>query len=418
MKRLFYYICSFLIISLIFSCGTIPSETENSGNGSINILVWVNKLENEDIKTRETTWDKLVTCISAPDMADMLDTFDMVTDQSFYSFTINDVPAGDDRLVEAWTINSDDEDEVIHGVDSQTVSVEPDEVSQVVLELHPIKGSIYIVLTEIPTVIDSVVFAFVTNDITWEEKSKRASKLDMNLDKIPFDTTGTLSIDGYTIAGDTIASWKMENFTFTNNNTSINASFISVGKIGLQVTIYIPGVTIIYGIMDTTSKIGDEEGGLIITEIMYSANDSEYVEIYNPTEVAYDDTIILQKDNGTFRYFEAYIEPKGFFVIGRISLPWATTFHPTASALDLYSTSNWLTLRAKDTTLMDLAVFQGGSNEQEWPNFSTSLRASIVLDSLADDPEYNNFGRNWKQAQSSIDVAVTQQLGTPGKPGL
>lgn len=415
MKLLFYYICSVFIALVLYSCGTIPSDADNSGNGSVNILVWVNKPAVDIPKTRETTWSKLVTRVSAPDLAAMLDTFDMVTGQSFYSFTINDVSAGDNRLVEAWTI--DDEDDVIHGVGSKTVSVEPAKVTQAVLELHPIKGSIYIVLTDIPTSIDSVVFAFVTDDITWEVKSKRASKLNMSLDKIPFDTTGTLSIDGYTIAGDTLASWMLENFTFTKTNTSINASFISVGKIQLQVTIYIPGVTIIYGIMDTTSEIGDEQGGLLITEVMYSANDSEYVEIYNPTDIAYNDTIILQKDNGTFRFFNVSIAPKGFYVIGRRNLPWANNFHSTVSALDLASTGNWITLRAKDSSLIDLAAFQGGSNDQEWPNFSTSVRASIVLDSLPTDPEYNNFGRNWNQAQSSIDISVTQQKGTPGAPG-
>ena len=100
----------------------------------------------------------------------------------------------------------------------------------------------------------------------------------MCLDKIPYDTTGTLSIVGYNTLNDTVAFWEMENFTFTNTNTTIQASFISVGKIVIQVTIHMPGVTIIIGIMDTTDSIGDENGGLTITEIMYAANDSEYIE--------------------------------------------------------------------------------------------------------------------------------------------
>ena len=413
-----------LCISLsYFFCGTIPSDSDNTGYGSITILVWVNKSQS-DVNTRETTWSNLVVKITAADMGTIHDTLDLITGQSFYSFTIENVPAGDNRLVEAWTI--DDESDTIHGIDSDIVDIEPAKISQVLLELIPIKGSIYAVLTDIPTIIDSVEFTFATTNNTWKEKAEREPKLNICLDKIPFGTTGTLSIVGYDTLNDTVASWKMENFTFTNSNVTIEASFISVGKIEIHVTIHMPGVTIIIGIMDTTDSIGDENGGLIITEIMYSANDSEYVEIYNPTVNTFDETIILQKDNGTFRFFKIQIPPKDFYVIGRRdttvlvdTVPWFDTTFSITSAFNLSSTTgNWITLRlAKDSSVIDNVAFQTGSNEQEWPNFSTSLKASIVLDSLSEDPEYNNFGRNWIKAESPIDISITQQLGTPGLPG-
>lgn len=412
-----------LCISLsYFFCGTIPSDSDNTGDGSINILVWVNKSQS-DVNTRETTWSKLVVQISAVDIGTIHDTLDLISGQSFYSFTIENIPAGDNRLVEAWTI--DDESDTIHGIDSDIVDIEPAKISQVLLELIPIKGSIYAVLTDIPTIVDSVELSFVTPNTSWQVKAEREPKLNMCLDKIPFGTTGTISIVAYDTTSDTVASWKTENFTFTNSNTSIEASFISVGKIQLQVTIHMPGVTIITGIIDTTDSIGDEKGGLIITEIMYATNDSEYVELYNPTVNTFDDTIILQKDIGTFRFFHVVIPPKEFYVIGRycdsidtLNPWWFDTTHLYQSAFNLTSTGNWITLRlARDLSIIDNVAFQAGSNEQEWPNFSTSTKASIVLDTLPDDPEYNNFGRNWIKAESPIDILITQQLGTPGLPG-
>ena len=304
-----------LIISIslfYFFCGTIPSDSDNSGDGSLSIIVWVNK-SRLDINTRETTWSKLVAQISASDMGTIHDTLDIISGQSFYSFTIEKIPAGDDRLVECWTI--DDESDTIHGVKGATVKIEPAKTEVVPLALSPIKGSIYAVLTDIPTIIDSVAFSFTTPDTTWKVKAEREPKLNMCLDKISYGTTGTLSIVGYDTLNDTVASWEMENFTFDTSNTIIEASFISVGKIVIQVTIHMPGVTIIIGIMDTTDSIGDERGGLIITEIMYDANDSEYVELYNPADTIFDDTIILQKDIGTFRFFHVVIPPKEFYVI-------------------------------------------------------------------------------------------------------
>jgi hypothetical protein len=419
MKRPINLILIIGITLCFFSCGKGPSDSNNTGNGSLEILIWANKPSPpvNDFQYRETSWSKLVIQVSASDMATVHDTLDVIAGQQFYSFTVNNISAGENRLVEAWTI--DDENDTIHGVDSEIIDIEAAKTTQVLLELFPIKGSIYAVLTDIPTIVDSVELSFVTAHTTWQVKAKRQPKLNMCLDKIPFGTTGTISIVGYSIANDTVASWKKENFTFTNSNTVIEASFISVGKISIQVTIHMPGVTIIVGIMDTTDSIGNEMGGLIISEIMYSANDSEYVELYNPAVSTFDDTIILQKDNGTFRYFYVTIPPKEFLVIGRIDLPWGDTYHSTQSALDLSSTTgNWLTLRlASDSSIIDNVAFQTGSNEQEWPNFSSSANTSIVLDSLSDDPEYNNFGRNWIQAETYIDTTITKQIGTPGESG-
>lgn len=411
-----------LIASLLttqFNCGTLSSDNDQNQIGSANILVWINKTftSKQTSGLRETTWNKLVIMISAADMDTVIDTFPVTMNQPFNSFTLENIPAGTNRCIAAWTI--DLTGDTIHGIDTSNVTIEPAKTTQVLFELIPVKGSLYCVLTEIPTSVDSVYFGYYANALSWETKDKRASKLNLTLDKIPYGTTGTLSIVGYNTQKDTVASWKKSNFIFNNTNTTLQASFISIGHVGLSVTIHTPGVTVILGIMDTTDSLEDEQGGLLISEIMYAANDSEYVELYNPNAVAYDDTIILQLDNGTCRNYIVTIPPKEFFVLGRRALPWADTYHPTTSALDLASTSgNWITIRAKDSTVIDIAAFQSGSNAQGWPDFSTSQKQSIALDSLPDNPEYNNYGKNWVSAVSRIDASVTQQLGTPGKPGF
>jgi hypothetical protein len=72
---------------------------------------------------------------------------------------------------------------------------------------------------------------------------------------------------------------------------------------------------------------------------------------------------------------------------------------------------------------MDWVAFLGGSNDQQWPNV-TSGKKSIVLDSLASDPTYNNYGKHWVTAKTAINLAnskyaspQTAQCGTPGFKG-
>ena len=84
-----------------------------------------------------------------------------------------------------------------------------------------------------------------------------------------------------------------------------------------------------------------EQGDLVITEIMYAANDSEYIEIYNPQEadVTYD-SIYIDID-GTRRLFtDVSIGAQSCFVFGRQTLPWADAAHSVKSALDLSGNGN------------------------------------------------------------------------------
>lgn len=417
MKYLILLFAGFICL-ITFNCGTISSDTNNNSS-TLDIRLWINKLQTPDNfnKTRQTVWNRIVVMVTADDMDTLKDTIPVTMENSFHSVFIENVSAGENRIVTVWTI--DDVNIIIHGSASQTISVEPSQTTPVTIELQPIRSSIYLALTDFPSEIDSVSFSFITSDTTWINKEKKSSKVYMSLDKIPFGTTGTLLILGLNATGDTITKWSKEGFTFTNTNTTITANFINVGTIALNVTINTPGITLIIGIMDTNDSLSLENGGIIVSEIMYSANDSEYVELYNPGQTIFQDSIIVQIDNGTFRFFNITIQPDSFFVVGRKDMPWADTFHTTQSALNLTSTTgNWITIRyARDSTIIDIVPYQAGSNDQGWPKFSSSLKASIVLDSLSADPKYNNYGKNWIKAESFIDSTITQQLGTPKKSG-
>jgi hypothetical protein len=141
------------------------------------------------------------------------------------------------------------------------------------------------------------------------------------------------------------------------------------------------------------------------------ANDSEYIEVYNPGEsdLSYD-TIIVDIDGAKRVFTIVAVSAKKTFVFGRVMLPWTDACHTTKSALDLSGSGNWITIRGKDGRILDRVIFTGGSNAQEWPNVSG--KRAIVLDSAINDAKLNNFGRNWKAATDLISGTDTQ-YGTP-----
>jgi hypothetical protein len=180
---------------------------------------------------------------------------------------------------------------------------------------------------------------------------------------------------------------------------------------------------VVSGNIGSAKTVAWETGRLIISEIMYNANDSEYAEIYNPSGYTYADSLILEIDGICRPLGVVTIQAKEFFIIGRRSLPWADVYPSSSSALDLSSGGNWICLRAKagTDTVMDWVAFCGGSNSQEWPNLGTAKK-SIILDSCTADPLYNNYGRNWTTAQTIISQSYpsvsTAQYGTPKIKGI
>jgi hypothetical protein len=265
---------------------------------------------------------------------------------------------------------------------------------------------------------------FVTPTHIYQSRQAVASgrRIQLSLDYVPDNTNGTLSVYGINTdvnPEDTLYAYSTP-FSFQSGADTTQAIHFTVspGGISLDMDLLQPGVSLAGGYMNHSDNLDTlETGPVYISEILYSANDSEYIEIYNPgsADTTFD-TLIVEVNN-TYRYFETItVKADSFLVIGRQALPFAHVYHPVKSALDLASTFEFIALRKKDSTLMDWVAFTGSSNDQQWPTMSSSAKTAIALNSLPADPKYNNYGRHWIKAESNIPS--TGLKGTPGTSGI
>jgi hypothetical protein len=423
MKKQFAVGVAVSVALMLTSCANNPSGLASRKTGSAELWASVVKPQTQNVmaKTQEvqaTTWDSLVVRITASDMDTILKSAKFSPSDPYVSTLVDNIPAGKKRMFEVFTKTKDNI--IIHTSVSQIVDISPSEKKTMDFKLVPVRGSIYIDLSNIPTNVNRICATFAGMSTC----DDRSTKLFLSIDNVPDSTSDSLVLEGTDTAGGVVyrsAMW----LTFSVlRDTSVSTSFYRVTTgASVSVTAQIPAVTVVSGNVGSAKTIAFETGRLIISEIMYNANDSEYIEIYNPLNACYNDSLIIEID-GTCRAFGIVsIQPQGFFVVGRRSLPWVDTYSSVSSALDLTSTGNWLSLRSKaaSDTVLDWVAFAGGSNTQEWPNLGTGKK-SIILDTLTADPTYNNYGRNWKAAQTLISQlfpsAATLQYGTPRSAGL
>ncbi len=435
MKSRFFLALFIFFVFSQYHCGKNPVKVSRQETGELRLWAHIVKQSSGLAKSLATTWDSLVIRISptasSPDMDAMIRTVKFTAADPFVNYTMSDVPAGKGRLVELWTKNS--KDLVIHTSPGKKVDLVPGEIRTLDFTLFPKRGSIYITIADIPLSAGNDTIAlmhasFVFQSQTLCDSVKRSKNAFLTIDNVPDSSSGTLSVFGIGKSGDTLyrSSMPFTFFAMRDTTVSIQAAKVSTGaSMSMALTALSPAATVISVSLDSMKSNTAEKGPCVITEIMYSANDSEYIEIYNPlaSDTSFD-TLILEID-GIFRYFSNIsIQSKGFFVFGRKILPWVDATHTTNAALDLSSSGgNVITLRAKDSTVMDRVAFEGGANKQEWPNLSPAKK-SIVLDSIVSDPAYNNFGKNWVAAQTPINsiepgyaLPITVQYGTPGHGG-
>jgi len=408
---------------VLSSCANNPSGYSKSKTGSAEIWASLAKTQTQNVlaktqATEETTWDSLVVMITGNDMDTVVVSFKFSPSDPYVSASVENVPAGKKRVFTVFTKTKNNL--VIHTSTPQVVDISPSEVKTLDFTLVPILGSIYIDLSNIPTNVVSVCASFDG----LSSCADRATKLYLSIDDVPDKTSDSLVIEGTDTAGTVVYRSALWLVFSVLQDTSVSGSFYRVTTgATISVTAQMPGITVVSGNVGSQKTIAFETGRLIISEIMYNTNDSEYVEVYNPANVTYNDSLLVEVDGTCRSYGIVSIGPKAFFVIGRRSLPWADVFNSVSSALDLSSGGNWLSLRSRASgdTVMDWVAFAGGSNDQEWPNLGTAKK-SIVLDSLSADPAYNNYGRNWSAAQTLISQLFpgtsTGQYGTPKRAGL
>jgi|WetSurMetagenome_2_1015567.scaffolds.fasta_scaffold00334_27 hypothetical protein len=418
MNKQFAVVIAMGAISIFSSCANNPSGLPSQKTGSAEVWASLVKPQTQNVlaktqKSQATTWDSLIVRITASDMDTLLVSTKFSPSDPYISTTVENIPAGKKRLFEVFTKTKDGT--VIHTSVVQTLDVSQAEKKTLDFKLVPVRGSIYVDISNIPTNVKRICATFAQL-VSCED---RTTKLFLSIDNVPDSTNDSLVLEGTDSAGAIVyrsAIWLKFSVL---RDTSVTSSFYRVTTgVTVSATVQTPAVTVVSANVGSQRTIGLESGRLIISEIMYNANDSEYIEIYNPLSVTYNDSLIIEIDGNCRTFGMVSIQPKNFFVVGRKSLPWADTYNSVSSALDLSSAGNWLSLRSKAAgdTVIDWVAFTGGSNSQEWPNVG-SAKKSIVLDSLLCDPQYNNYGRNWKAAQTLLNQLFpsisTSQYGSP-----
>jgi len=412
MKSVACFLSTMALVLSLSSCGTLPTAGGVDETARLSVRMWIEKPLSKTTQALQTSWDSLVIVVSSPDMTPVRTARRVNPGLSSVIDTIGGITEGKNRLVEAWTCTR--EGLRIHYGACLVDDIAAGEIKPVAVQLRPMRGSIYINLANVPANVDSVFAAFRFGADSLTAKAKRSAMMYLSIDNVPDSTAGVLIIRGTDTTGAVIYSDSLAFVFYASQNVTMQAQFLAKPSgFAMSISIQEPGVTLVSGQMGGAIIDGNERGPLIITEIMYySDGDSDYIEIFNPTPVAFvADTLLLEIVNTSnvtrCRLTNVRIGPRGYFVVGDTDAP--NEWCDTVVAMDLTTTGRWIILKAKDGTVIDWVSYIGG--DQEWPK-AVKLY-SIEMDMLSCDPVYNNYGRNWNLATASI--AGTNCFGTPGK---
>ncbi|MFH0919256.1 MAG: hypothetical protein V1913_02755 [Fibrobacterota bacterium] len=410
-----------IVLPIIFSACGSKAGPLNAAPETGTLLLSVSLVapaQSALARASQTSGNRLILLIDAPDMAPLVDTITLTPGQAAVSHAISGVTPGSDRRIMVWTANAAN-GLTVHSPVIKTVDVTAGGTAALSLTLLPSRGSIYFSFHDIDKKVDSVAILFAVTADTFRTKAAVAAgnQIQLSLDYIPDNTSGTLFVYGIRDTlptPDTLYRFTRSYRFHAGLDSTLSAAFsVTPGGFSLTVSAALPGVTLVEGAMNSGAlRDSTEAGPLFISEIMYNTNDSEYVEVYNPglADVVFD-TLILEVNNKYWKFTNVTVPANDFLVIGRHAYPYADIWHTTLTALDLASTYEYIALRQKDSTLMDAIAFTGSTNALEWPVLPSGAKASIELDSLG-GPGYNNYGKNWRPATTLIPG--TGMKGTPG----
>ncbi len=398
----------------ICSCGELPTQTAESGEGALSLRVWLDSGSGL-AKSRgiaRTTWDSVVVSVTGDDMDSVRIAAPLDPGSPFVDEEISGIPAGKNRIVEVYTVNTNGDR--IH-YDQHTIrEIAPGELVPVSMALRPIRGSIYLNLADIPTHVDSVVCKFACETDTFTTASSRSAMLNLCIDNVPDSSEGILIIAGLDSAGKAVYTDTIPMIFSTTSGAVMHAEFRkSAAGLRLQLSLDRPHSTVISGSMDAKDGIDHESGELYLTEIMYYAcGDSDYVEIYNPSsDTVTFDTLLLEQHGtrGTIikSLYNVSIPPEKRFVVGDSDAPaaWADT----TVVLDLTTTGRWIVLRKTTGEVIDWVAY--ADEDQDWPK--PERFHAIQFDPRDNGAFENNFGRNWRVAEEPI--GDSSHFGSPKK---
>jgi hypothetical protein len=367
-----------------------------------------------------TAADRLIIEVSSSDLAPVrFESGRLDLTRPSLNETISRVPVGRNRRVAVWAVDrSGNTVTHIDSLESRTVNIEAGVVTPVFATLIPAAGSIYLQFAGLSTAVHSVSANFTSHDEAFvvENTVRRDARTFMSLDNIPHLTSGILTVGIIATNGDTTHIATRELTFNARGDNSIDLQFFeNSGMIGIDVAIFIPGVTVgSYNFNNGESTIV-ETGELIITEIMWNVSNDNYIELYNPSdEPAFFETLTTDID-GTIRDFEnVSVGPNAYLVIGRREMPHVDIFPPTTGGLPISTTGNWITVRrGRSGPILDRVICAGNNGALGWPTLSSTNNRSIELARDKYCVIENNFGKNWQAAEEPIPG--TNQFGTPGR---
>ncbi len=367
------------IIGGIFHCGRSPSEPIRSECGSVKINAIITENLRKASATAVTSFENLVVEIYGIGM----DTLRFNRKISGNLMTIKDtfsgIPAGVNREVKIYTTDNNGLKVHIDSVDKRIVRIEKNDITTINAKLIPAVGSIYMQLANVSTDIDSLFLVFISAEKTWEKRLKRNLKVNMSLDNIPDGTEGTIHFTAVNAGGDTLyhASKKISFDARKSSELKIDFDLLPV-SVAMDIRVENPGITLININMADLYNSG-ESGELIITEIKYNAPDSsKYIKVYNTSAADVTiDTLIIEVDKSRKEFESLTINAHNYCML----------------KLGLIKNGSLITLRAKNSTIIDRVNYIGTTNELEWPE--AAYDKAICLDSASYDVTENNFGRNW-----------------------
>lgn len=401
------------LVSLLNFCGVTPDLLEViESHLEINAIF----TNNQNLsKIKETSFDSLIVEINGDDTELIRKCIKIDPNNLVLKDTIINVPAGKKRKVNVYTVNKSGQKTHADSVKNRVIDIEPKSINILNVTLIPVSGSIYIQIGGTPAGIKTIKAKFTSKDKQiWETEVKRNNPRPViSLDNLPDGISGVVEIFEIDSTGDTLYYAKKDIKIDVNNSEIINLSFNSFdGSFLLDIIVKKPELTIISIGNEVFIPADTETGELVITEIMYAADGDEYIEVHNAENTTQIfDSLYIDIDGKYYLFTDIIIKPDSFYVFGRNdNLWWVNQANPVKSALNLSSKGNWITLRNKDSTIIDQVIFTGSNNDLEWPK--TSGKQSIVLVKDKETCGLNNFGRNWIPAETLIDSTL-DMYGTP-----
>ncbi len=333
--------------------------------------------------------------------------------------TIKKVPIGEARRISVWAVNKDGVKTHVDTVDYRYADIEKAKVTRIYATLIPAAGSIYIHINGLETSIGTVHASFTSRDgeSVFQNSVVRAAHTFLSIDNIPHELDGILRVSIVDTKGDTVKIATSEFVFNARGDNAFELQFIeNGGMLGMEAVLYAPGVTMASYDVGKPAPNVVETGELIITEIMFSASNDNYIELYNPkNEAIVFDTLTTDVDGTSYNFTGVSIASKGYFVIGRQAAPYVNASTNSTGNLPISSTGGWISVRrGKAGAVIDRVICGGTNSAVGWPaGMSSSSKRSVELNKDKYGAAENNFGKNWTAASAAIDG--TAMYGTPGR---